>query len=124
MGTYLFERHRGDGIGADATRSLNADVETALRQIDWVDTWELRDDDVDDDLCVVDISFEEDWQELRAVYPDQVRTVLTRYGLRLLANPTLTGRPSEASDPLAGGVADGEPIELDDEPLDGFEFDE
>lgn len=47
MGTYLFERHTGDGAGHDATASLAADVANALRQVDWVETFALREEDVD-----------------------------------------------------------------------------
>lgn len=122
MGTYLFERNTGDGTGRDATASLAADVASALRQIDWVETFALREEDVDEDLVVVDVVFDEDWPDLRASYPDQVATMLGRYGLRLLANPQLTGRASESDDPLAP-VAAATSAE-DDESIDLFQFDE
>lgn len=66
--------------------------------------------------------FDEDWPDLRASYPDQVATLLGRYGLRLLANPLLTGRAAESDDPLApiGAAASAD----DDEAIDLFQFDD
>lgn len=122
MGTYLFERHTGDGAGRDATASLPADVASALRQVDWVEDFTLRKEEVDDGLVVVDVVFDEDWPDLRASYPDQVASLFSRYGLRLLANPLLTGRASESDDPLAPIAAPASAA--DDTAIDLFQFDD
>lgn len=118
MGNYLFERCTEDGAGRDASGSLREDVAAALGEIDWVENFALRADGDDEGVVGADVTFDEQWPDVRTSNPDQVTEVFHRLGLRTIANPAVsTGRVS-ADDPLGtSSIGDGDALGL-------FEFDE
>ena len=120
MGSYLFERHTAAGAGRAASESLQEDVVKALREIDWVDNFAIHADRSNGDVVGVDVSFDEEWPDIRTSNPDQVSLVFHRLGLRAIANPALSSRQASADDPLSA-----EPQgEGDVEAFDLFIFDE
>jgi hypothetical protein len=120
MGTYLFERYTGDGAGRGAGESLQEDVIKALQEIDWVENFAIRTDSSDDQVVGADVSFDEEWPDIRTSNPDQVSVVFRHLGLRTVANPGLSSRQASADDPLSANPQDDEDVEA----LDLFLFDE
>jgi hypothetical protein len=120
MGTYLFERYTGEGAGRGASESLQDDVATALREIDWVENFAIHAESNNDEVVGVDVSFDAEWPDIRTSNPDQVSVVFRHLGLRTIAQPALTGRQTSADDPLSADAH----VEEDDEAFDLFQFDE
>jgi hypothetical protein len=120
MGTYLFERYTGEGAGRGASASLQDDVATALREIDWVENFAIHAESGTDEVIGVDVSFDAEWPDIRTSNPDQVSVVFRHLGLRTIAQPALTGRQTSADDPLSANAQ----VEEDDEAFDLFQFDE
>lgn len=122
MGTYLFERSTTDGAGREAGQSLQDDVVTALREIDWVENFALHANGDNDEVVGADVMFDEQWPDIRTSNPDQVSEVFHRLGLRTIANKALSSKQLSADDPLsAEPLADGDG---DVAALNLFEFDE
>jgi hypothetical protein len=121
MGRYLFERYTDDGAAPDAGPSLHDDVAKALKEIDWVDQFTLQDADGDDDVIAADISFDEEWPDIRTSNPDQVALVFHRFGLRTISSPAQSGNPGSTDDPLS--LSEGVDLEDDGEGLEMFSFD-
>jgi len=120
MGTYLFERYTGEGAGRGATESLEDDVATALREIDWVENFAIHADGGDESVIGVDVSFDAEWPDIRTSNPNQVSTVFHHLGLRTVANPSLSSRQASADDPLSADPQG----EDESEAFDLFLFDE
>lgn len=120
MGTYLFERSTEAGAGRDAGASLFADVSQALREIDWVESFNLRADGREDGLVAIDVVFDEQWPDIRTSNPDQAGEVFHRLGLRTIADPSRSRDKVSADDPL--GVA--EPMDEDLESQLLFDLDD
>lgn len=122
MGNYRFERDTQDGAGRDAGDSLEADVERALAQIDWVDHFTINAESSSDAVVSVDVMFDEDWPDLRSGDPSLISTVFHRLGLRTIARANGSGLQAATTDPLS---ADAEAIIDDDaEGLDLFQFED
>jgi hypothetical protein len=119
MGTYLFERYTGEGAGRGAGASLQEDVVKALQEIDWVENFAIHADSSNDEVVGADVSFDEEWPDIRTSNPDQVADVFHRLGLCTIANPALSSGKVSADDPLAAG-----PVSDDAISLDLFAFDE
>ena len=120
MGTYQFERYTGAGAGRGASESLQDDVATALREIDWVENFAIHADGDNEDVVGVDVSFDAEWPDIRTSNPNQVSTVFHHLGLRTIANATLSSRQASADDPLSAEPQD----EDESEAFDLFLFDE
>lgn len=119
MGTYLFERDTSGGAGRDAGDSLQDDVAKALTEIDWVDAFVIHADGSNDEVVGADVSFDEEWPDIRTSNPDQVSLVFHRLGLCTIANPALSSRQASADDPLSAS-----PQTDDAEETDLFLFEE
>lgn len=108
MGTYTFQRSIDTSASPDASDSLQADVTTALQEIDWVESFAIRATGSEDTVSA-DIVFDEQWPDIRSSNPDQVSEVFDRLGLRTAANPSLSGGKLSADDPLsAEETSDGD----------------
>ncbi|MEO7251275.1 MAG: hypothetical protein ABIW30_01565 [Arenimonas sp.] len=106
MGTYTFQRSDDTSASPDAGDSLQSDVITALREIDWVESFTLHADSSNETVSV-DIVFDEQWPDIRTANPDQVSEVFDRLGLRTVANPSLSNSKLSADDPLSVQEASG-----------------
>jgi len=120
MGTYLFERYTGDGAGRGASQSLQDDVATALREIDWVENFAIHAEGDDENVVGVDVTFDPEWPDIRTSNPNQVSTVFHHLGLRTIANPSLSSKQASADDPLSADPSG----EDESEAFDLFLFDE
>lgn len=121
MGNYRFERDTDGAAGQGASESLEADVESALAQIDWVDHFAINAESSDEAVVSVDVMFDEDWPDMRSGDPSLVATVFRRLGVRTIARATGTGLQAATTDPLGT-----EEMALDDdgEGLDLFQFED
>jgi hypothetical protein len=120
MGTYLFERHTGEGAGRGASDSLQDDVAKALTEIDWVENFAIHAGDGDDEVVGVDVSFDAEWPDIRTSNPDQVSEVFRRLGLRTIASPGQSSPHASADDPLSASLSADDDADV----LDLFEFEE
>jgi len=120
MGTYLFERYTGEGAGRVASQSLQDDVSTALREIDWVENVAIHAEGDDENVVGVDVTFDPEWPDIRTSNPNQVSTVFHHLGLRTIANPSLSSKQASADDPLSADPSG----EDESEAFDLFLFDE
>jgi hypothetical protein len=112
MGSYIFERTQQE-LGGGA--SLAADVERALAEFDWVESFSLRVDDGDGAVVLADVHFDPDWPD--TANPDLVAETLARFGLRILEDHKAQGRV-QAADPLRASAS------VDEGGIDLFVFDE
>jgi hypothetical protein len=114
MGTYLFERADPE-VGAEEGRNaLRADIESALRELDWVEDLQLRDGD-QAGRVYADVHFDPDWPD--TANPDIVAEVFQRYGLQVVEQSAQAGKVM-AADPLRASAS------VEDGGLDLFVFDE
>jgi len=110
MGSYIFERVEGQ----EADKSLAADVELALAELDWVDSASVRSDDGDGNVAIADVHFDPDWPD--TANPDLVAEVFARYNIHIIEDHRNAGRVS-AADPLRASASVDDGIDL-------FVFDE
>jgi hypothetical protein len=120
MGNYRFERDTVDGAGQGASESLEADVERALAQIDWVDHFAINAESSNEAVVSVDVMFDEDWPDMRSGDPGLVGTVFHRLGLRTIARVAGGGLQAVATDPLSADELVGD----DEDGLDLFQFED
>jgi hypothetical protein len=113
MGSYIFERNGDEGREAGA--ALVADVERALGELDWVETFSVRADDGDGSVVLADVHFDPDWPD--TANGDLVAEVFQRHGVRTLDRSAGGGKVS-ATDPLHASS------EVDDGGIDLFVFNE
>ena len=116
MGSYLFERAGQDAPAEEGGNALRADVESALRELDWVEEVGLRNADGDSGVVIADVHFDPDWPD--TANPDLVAEVLQRYGLRIIEDPSLSAGKVKAADPLRASAS------IDEGGIDLFVFDE
>ena len=116
MGNYLFERAGQDAPAEEGGNALRADVESALRELDWVEEVILASADGDPGVVVADVHFDPDWPD--TANPDVVAEVLQRYGLKIIDNAAPSVGKVMAADPLRASDS------VDDGGIDLFVFDE
>ena len=114
MGSYLFER-AVEGIDQEGSNALRADVDSALRELDWVEDVSLRDAPQPGQVYA-DVHFDPDWPD--TANPDLVAEVFQRFGLRVIEDSSRAGGKVMAADPLRASAS------VDDGGLDLFVFDE
>ena len=115
MGSYLFERIDKDAAQSEGSNALRADVDSALRELDWVEDLQLRDAS-EPGRVVADVHFDPDWPD--TANPDIVAEVFRRYGLQVVEDPAAAAGKVMAADPLRAST------EVDDGGIDLFVFDE
>lgn len=114
MGSYLFERAE-QGI-EEGSNALRADVDSALRELDWVEDLSLRDADGQPGRVYADVVFDPDWPD--RANPDVVAEVFQRFGVRVIEDASAPGGKVMAADPLRASAT------VDDGGMDLFVFDE
>ena len=115
MGTYLFERLDKEGAAGEGSNALRADVDSALRELDWVEDLQLRDAD-QPGRVYADVHFDPDWPD--TANPDIVAEVFQRYGLQVVGEAAAAAGKVMAADPLRASASVGE------DGIDLFVFDE
>ncbi len=120
MGNYRFERDTRDGAGPQASDSLEADVERALAQIDWVDHFAINAESSNEAVVSADVMFDEDWPDMRSGDPGQVSGVFLRLGVRTIPAAASAGLLTTTTDPLSADEVAGD----DEDGLDLFQFDD
>ena len=113
MGSYLFERSDPEAAAGEGGNALRADIDSALRELDWVEDLSLRDGD-QPGRVYADVQFDPDWPD--TANPDIVAEVFQRYGLHVVDQSAQAGKV-RAADPLRAS-------ESVDDGLDLFVFDE
>jgi hypothetical protein len=114
MGSYLFER-AVEGIDQEGSNALRADVDSALRELGWVEDLSLRDADAPGRVYA-DVIFDPDWPDM--ANPDVVAEVFQRFGLRVVEDTSPAAGKVMAADPLRASAS------VSDGGLDLFVFDE
>ena len=114
MGSYLFERANPEASAEEGRNALRADIDSALRELDWVEDLQLRDGD-QPGRVFADVQFDPDWPD--TANPDIVAEVFQRYGLHVVEQPAQAGKVM-AADPLRASAS------VEDGGLDLFVFDE
>jgi len=115
MGSYLFERTDQQVAADEGRNALRADVESALRELDWVEDLQLRDVE-QPGRVYADVHFDPDWPD--TANPDIVAEVFLRYGLHVVEEAATAGGKVMAADPLRASAA------VDEGGIDLFVFDE
>ena len=116
MGSYLFGR-ADEGLDGEGSNALRADVDSALRELGWVEDLSLRDAG-EPGRVYAEVIFDPDWPDM--ANPDVVAEVFQRFGLRVIEeNSAATGKAKVvAADPLRASAS------IDDGGVDLFVFDE